>query len=121
MPEEKLDAPITFESNHHDLGDALRAHGRAEIAKISEKFFGRLVSASVHFTDEGLTSRCSVTIQMGGLPIVTGEASAKLLPQALDQALVKVTTRLRRMKRELREDKPARVDKGVLPDGSHML
>lgn len=116
-----MDALITFESNHHDIGDALRSHGQAEIEKIAEKFFGRLISASVHFTGEGLTSRCSITIQMGGLPSVAAEASAKHLRLAFDQALDKVTTRLRRMKRELREDKPARVDKGVLPDGSRML
>ena len=111
---------ITFESNNHDIGDALRTYGRTEIKKMADKYFGRLISASVHFREEGITSRCSVTVQMGGLPTVAGEASAKHLRLAFDQALDKVATRLRRRKRELREDKPARVDKGVLPDGSRM-
>jgi ribosomal subunit interface protein len=115
------DLIITFESNHHDLGDALREHGRAEILKMAEKYFGRLVSAKVHFTNEGVTSRCSVNIQMGGLPMVSAEASAKDLRLAFNQALDKAATQLRRTKRELREDKPARVDKGVLPDGTRML
>ncbi len=117
----KVDTPlITFESNNHDIGDALRQHGRSEIEKMAEKYFDRLISASVHFKEEGITTRCSVTVQMGGLPIISGEASAKHLRFALDQALDKVATRLRRMKRELREDKPARLDKGVLPDGSRV-
>lgn len=115
------DLIITFESNHHDLGDALRAHGRAEILKLAEKYFGRIISAKVHFTNEGLTSRCSVNIQMGGLPMMSAESSAKSLRQALNQALDKVATQLRRTKRELREDKPVRADKGVLPDGSRIL
>ena len=115
------DRIITFESNHHDLGDALRAHGRAEILKLAEKYFGRLVSATAHFTNEGVTSRCSVNIQMGGLPMMSAEASAKDLRQAFNLALDKVATQLRRAKREVREDKPARVDKGVLPDGSRMF
>jgi ribosomal subunit interface protein len=112
---------ITFESNNHEIGDALRAHGRAEILKIAEKYFDRLISAKVHFTDEGVTTRCSVNIQMGGLPMVSADASAKGLPLAFAQALDKVATQLRRSKRELREDKAERIDKGVLPDGSRML
>jgi ribosomal subunit interface protein len=115
------DPIITFESNHHDLGDALRTHGRAEILKMSEKYFGRLISATAHFTSEGVTSRCSVNVQMGGLQMMSAEASAKDLRQAFNSALDKVATQLRRAKRELREDKPARVDKGVLPDGSRMI
>ncbi len=112
---------ITFESNHHDIGDALRAHGRAEILKMAEKYFDRLISAKVHFTGEGATTRCSVNIQMGGLPMVSAEASARDLPQAFSQALEKAATQLRRSKRELREDKAERTDKGILPDGSRML
>jgi ribosomal subunit interface protein len=112
---------ITFESNNQEIGDALREHGRAEILKMAEKYFGRLVAASVHFTGEGVTTRCTVNVQMGGLPMTSAEASAKDLRQAFNQALDKVATQLRRTKRELREDKPARIDKGVLPDGSRMI
>ncbi|MDB5641883.1 MAG: ribosomal subunit interface protein [Hyphomicrobiales bacterium] len=115
------DLIITFESNHHDIGDSLRAHGRAEILKMAEKYFDRLIAAKVHFTGEGVTTRCSVNVQMGGLPMISAEASAKGLPLAFNQALEKVATQLRRSKRELREDKAERVDKGVLPDGSRML
>jgi ribosomal subunit interface protein len=121
MAMDDADPIITFESNHHDLGDALREYGRAEIMKMTEKYFGRLISAKAHFTNEGVTSRCSVNVQMGGLPLMSAEASAKDLRQAFNQALDKVATQLRRTKRELREDKPARVDKGVLPDGSRMI
>ena len=115
------DPIMTFDSNHHDLSDALREYGRAEILKMTEKYFDRLVSAKVHFTNEGVMSRCSVNIQMGGLPLVSAEASAKELRQAFHQALDRAATQLRRSKRALREDKPERVDKGVLPDGSRMI
>lgn len=121
MAMEDEDQIITFESNNQEIGDALREHGRAEILKMTEKYFGRLISASVHFTGEGVTTRCSVNVQMGGLPMMSAEASAKELRLAFNQALDKVATQLRRAKRELREDKPARIDKGVLPDGSRMI
>lgn len=115
------DAIITFESNNQEIGDALREYGRGEILNMAEKYFGRLISATVHFTGEGVTTRCTVNVQMGGLPRTSAEASAKEMRIAFREALERVAKQLRRAKRELREDKPARVDKGVLPDGSRMI
>lgn len=113
--------PITIESSNQPISDALRIHGHAEIEKMAAKYFGHLVSASAHFTGEGILSRCSITVQMGGLPRMAAEASDKDMKTAFNQALDKVATQLRRTKREIREDKPARIDKGLLPDGSRMI
>ncbi|MBX9739767.1 MAG: ribosome-associated translation inhibitor RaiA [Beijerinckiaceae bacterium] len=115
------EGPITIESSNQDISDALRTHGHTEIQKMAAKYFGHLVSASAHFTAEGILSRCSITVQMGGLPRMAAEASDKDMRIAFNAALDKVATQLRRTKRELREDKPERLEKGVLPDGSRMI
>jgi ribosomal subunit interface protein len=112
------DAHIFFESHNEEVPRSLRDHGHAEILKIAEKYFGRLIAAKVHFTAEGIGSRCTVNIQMGGLEPITGEALSKDMKLSFDVALEKAAKQLRRAKRELRDDKPARIDKGVLPDGS---
>ncbi len=114
------DTPITFESNE-PLSEEFRAHGRAEILKMAEKYFGRLISANIHFTGEGLTTRCNITVQMGGLPLMSADASSKEVRIAFQLAIDKLIAQLRRMKTEMREDKPQRNDKGLLPDGSRML
>ena len=70
--------------------------------------------ASVHVTREGITYRCTVNMQMGALKTMTGEAKDKDLYTAFRAALQKTAKQLRRMKRELREDKGERTDKDRL-------
>ncbi len=118
--ENPQDANIFFESHHEDIAPSLRDHGHAESEKIAKKYFGQLIAARVHFNPEGIGSRCTINIQMGGLPPITGEALSKDMKLSFDLALEKAVNQLRRAKRELRDDKPARIDKGVLPDGSRI-
>ena len=108
---ESVDTAITVQSSHIDLGDGLPAYARESIVRVASKYFGRLNTASVHFSREGITYRCSVNMQMGGLPMKTAEAMDKDIYLSFDAALVKVAKQLRRSKRELREDKAERVGK----------
>ena len=105
MKLESVESPITIGSANIDLGDALRTHAEESILNVAGKYFGRLTMASAHFNREGVDYRCSVNLQMGGLPVVTGEATAKDARLAFDSALGKAAKQLRRKKRELREDK----------------
>ena len=112
------DKEIIVGSANISLGDRLPDYARESIRKVASKFFGRLNAASVHFTREGITYRCSVNVQMGALPMKSAEARDKDIYVAFGLALNKVAKQLRRTKRELREDKPERVDKdAVLRDG----
>jgi ribosomal subunit interface protein len=112
------DKEIIVGSANISLGDRLPDYARESIRKVASKFFGRLNAASVHFTREGITYRCSVNMQMGALPVKSAEAKDKDIYVAFGLALNKVAKQLRRTKRELREDKPERVDKdAVLRDG----
>ena len=104
MKLESVDTNITIGSPNIDLGESLRTHAEEAILKVASKYFGRLTVGSAHFNREGLEYRCSVNLQMGGLPMVTGEALAKDITLAFDNALSKAGKQLRRSKRELRDD-----------------
>src|SRR5215207_4298672 len=105
---------ITIQSSNIHFGDGLPDYARENILRVASKYFGRLNTASAHFSKEGITYRCSVNMQMGGLPMKSAEGRDKDIYLAFDAALTKVAKQLRRTKRELREDKAERVDKDVV-------
>jgi ribosomal subunit interface protein len=111
---ESVDKAITVQSSNVHLGDRLPTYARESILRVASKYFGRLNTASAHFSREGISYRCSVNMQMGGLPMKSAEAKNKDIYLAFNAALDKVSKQLRRTKRELREDKPARTDKDVV-------
>jgi ribosomal subunit interface protein len=107
-----VDKNITVQSSSIDLGSSLPGHVRDSVLRVASKYFGRLNAASVHFNREGITYRCTVNMQMGGLAMKSAEARDKDIYIAFNAALEKVAKQLRRTKREVREDKGERVDKG---------
>jgi ribosomal subunit interface protein len=111
MKLETVDKNITVQSSSIDLGSSLPGHVRDRVLHVASKYFGRLNTASIHFNREGITYRCSVNMQMGGLPMKSAEARDKDIYVAFNAALDKVGKQLRRTKREVREDKGERVDK----------
>jgi ribosomal subunit interface protein len=118
MKLQTVDRDITVQSSNIDLGSSLPEHARESILRVASKYFRRLNTASVHFNREGITYRCSVNMQMGALPMKSGEARDKDIYVAFNTALNKVAKQLRRTKREVREDKAERVDKdAVLREG----
>jgi ribosomal subunit interface protein len=80
---------------------------------LASKYFGKLTNGAVHFNRDGINYRCTVNVQAGGLPSVASEAHHKDAYAALDLALDKAGKQMRRMKRERRDDKPERHDKGM--------
>src|SRR5829696_201517 len=111
---ETIDKNITVQSSSIDLGSSLPGHVRDSVLRVASKYFGRLNTASVHFNREGITYRCSVNMQMGGLPMKSAEARDKDIYVAFNAALEKVGKQLRRTKREVRKDKGERVDKDAV-------
>jgi ribosomal subunit interface protein len=109
-----VDRDIAVQSSNVDLGEMFPEYARKSILQVAGKYFGRLNSAAVHVTREGITYRCTVNIQMGALKMMSGEAKNKDLYAAFRAALQKTAKQLRRSKRELREDKAARTDKDML-------
>jgi ribosomal subunit interface protein len=114
MSLEGADNNILVQSSNVDLGDNFPQYAKTNIRQVAGKYFGRLSTASVHVTREGITYRCTVNIQMGALKMMSGEAKNKDLYAAFRAALQKTAKQLRRSKRELREDKAERIDKDML-------
>ena len=109
---------ITIGSSNIDLGDALRAHVRSRFETAVGKYLQNLTSAAAHFAHEGADYRCSVTVQIGSMARMAGDAQDKDAYAAFNRALEKVEKQMRRAKRAVREDKPVRADKDmVLRDG----
>ncbi len=105
---------ITVQSASVDLGDVLPQRARESVLRVARKYFGRLNAASVYFHREGPNFRCTVNVQMGRLGTFTGEAVNEDCYLALDEAVDKVATQLRRRKRALRDTKPVNVKAGIL-------
>ncbi len=77
MKLESVDKAITIQSSNVRLGDRLPAYARESILRVASKYFGRLNTASAHFSREGITYRCSVNMQTGRLPMKSAEAKDK--------------------------------------------
>lgn len=114
MSLEGAENSILVQSSNVDLGDIFPEYAKTNIRQVASKYFGRLSTASVHVTREGITYRCTVNIQMGALKMMSGEAKNKDVYAAFRAALQKTAKQLRRSKRELREDKAERIDKDML-------
>jgi len=114
VAQDGVDRAITIQSSNIHLGDGLPDHARENILRVASKYLGRLNTASVHFTKEGISYRCSVNMQVGGLSVKSGEAKDKNIYLAFNAALAKVAKQLRRTKRELREGKAERLDKDLV-------
>jgi ribosomal subunit interface protein len=113
MKIQSVDPTILVQSSNIDLGDVLPDYARSSILQMAGKYFGRLNAASVHFTREGITYRCTVNVQMGALRMMSGEAKSTDIYATFRTALERVDKQLRRAKRELREDKAERIDKDL--------
>ncbi len=103
MNDVAVDKEVTVGSSNVELGESLIETARQGVLELAGKYFQRITVGSVHFSHEGINYRCSVNIQPGGLKMASGEGQAKDIRQALNAALDKVGTQLRRMKRELHE------------------
>ncbi len=114
MKLDNADATITMQNSNIDLGDILPDYARENILRVASKYFGRLARASVHFSREGGSFRCTVNMHMSHAKLVTGEALDEDCYLAFTMALNKAAKQLRRKKREIREDKGHRLDKDML-------
>jgi ribosomal subunit interface protein len=114
MALDTLGKAISVQSSKVDLGDTFRHHAQQSIVRAASKYFGQLNTASVHVTREGPFFRCTVNIQMSSLKVMSADLQHESCYVAFNGALAKVEKQLRRAKRELREDKPTRVDKDVM-------
>jgi glutamyl/glutaminyl-tRNA synthetase len=68
MKLESVDKAITIQSSNVHLGDGLPTYARENLLRVASKYFGRLNTAAVHLTKEGIAYRCSVSPSSFGGP-----------------------------------------------------
>lgn len=108
-----IDRAITVQSSDVEVGDALTLHAQTKIQTVASKFFGRITDANVHFRREGESFHCAVRFKVGALKPFNGEMTHINPYRAFNYALEKAATQMRRVKRELRDEKGERLDKFV--------
>jgi ribosomal subunit interface protein len=108
---------IRVQSSNIDLGDSLVRHAREKIETVTNKLFGQVTDADVHFRKEGEATACSIRLKVGRLRPWAAEITHHNPYRAFNYALDKCAAQARRAKAEIREDHGKRLDKhlGINP------
>lgn len=94
---------LSVKGKQLDVGDALRNHVQASLSGILGKYFGDAIEASVTLSRERHLYRAVVTAHVGrGIRLEAQAESDEPYP-AFDQAAERLSKRLRRYKRRLRD------------------
>ena len=94
---------VIVKGQHIDVGDALRQHVGESLTSVFEKYFGDAIDVTVTFSREGHLLRSSVSAHVGRGIVAQSHASADQAYAAFDLAAERLSKRLRRHKRRLRD------------------
>ena len=94
---------LSVKGKQLDVGDALRNHVQASLSGILGKYFGDAIDASVTLSRESHLYRAVVTAHVGRGIRLEAQAEASEPYPAFDQAAERLSKRLRRYKRRLRD------------------
>ncbi len=95
---------LSVKGKQIDVGDALRSHVSAQIHDIVTKFFGDSpLEATVTFSRDAHLFRADIDVHAARGILVQSNASADQAYPAFDEALSRLSARLRRHKTKLRQ------------------
>jgi ribosomal subunit interface protein len=94
---------ITVTGKQFDVSDAFREHSRLGLTAAAEKYFANAMEGTVVLGREGADIRADLAVHVGRGIQVQGHGSAGDAHSAFDAALERITKRLRRHKRRLRD------------------
>lgn len=95
---------LTVHGKQMDVGDALRTHVEEKLEDIKEKYFNRVIEATVTFSPEGSAFyKTHISIRVGKDILVQSTTTAGDVYGAFDAAAEKIAKQLRRYKRKLRD------------------
>lgn len=110
FPDNLFPMHLTVTGKQIDVGDALRRHVADSLETILGKYFSHAIDASAVFSRDAHLHAVQVSIHIGRGIMLEGEASAKTPYLAFDEAADRLSKRLRRYKRRLRDHHRAAVD-----------
>jgi ribosomal subunit interface protein len=99
---------VTVTGRNMDVGEVMTDHVRTQMATLSQKYFGRLVTCRVVFTkqNKGRSFTCNIGVSVAHDMHYDGEAEFDDVRICFNRAYEHVAKQLRRTKRALHEDKP---------------
>jgi len=109
---------LSIKGRQIDVGDAFRVHAEDSLTTIFDKYFGDAIESSVTVSRAGPLFRVVVSSHVGrGLQVESSAEAADVYP-AFDAAAERLSKRLRRYKRRLRDHHHARP---VEPAASYVI
>ncbi len=106
---------ISIKGKHLDVGDAMRGYAEDQLNSAVSKYFDRALDATVILSKEGRMFRAEISVHAGRGMVMQGGGQAGDLYPAFDSALGRITKRLRRYKRRLRDHHKGRGAIDTLP------
>jgi ribosomal subunit interface protein len=95
---------LTVTGKQIDVGDALRTHIETRLKDTTGKYFADPMEAHVTLSREGGMFRADLTVHVGRGMLLQSNASAAEPYPAFDQALDRLSRRLRRYKNKIRDN-----------------
>lgn len=94
---------VSVKGKQLDIGDALRSHIESNLDRILSKYFGNAIEAHVTLSREAHLYRAQVSAHVGRHIQIAAQGEADQPYPAFDAAAERLTKRLRRHKRRLRD------------------
>ena len=114
---------LSVKGQQLDVGDALRTHVDESLSRILDKYFGDAIDCAVTLSREAHLYRAVVSAHVGRGIKLEAQGEANEPYPAFDAAAERLSTRLRRYKRRLRDhsNKLVDVDGTPLPAQQYIL
>lgn len=114
---------LSVKGQQLDVGDALRTHVGDSLSRILDKYFGDAIDCAVTMSREGHLYRAVVSAHVGRGIKLEAQGEANEPYPAFDAAAERLSTRLRRYKRRLRDhnNKVVDMDGTPLPAQQYIL
>lgn len=114
---------LSVKGQQLDVGDALRTHVDESLSRILDKYFGDAIDCAVTLSREAHLYRAVVSAHVGRGIKLEAQGEANEPYPAFDAAAERLSTRLRRYKRRLRDhsNKIVEVDGTPLPAQQYIL
>ncbi len=94
---------VSVKGKQLDIGNALRSHIESNLDRILSKYFGNAIEAHVTVSREAHLYRAQVSAHVGRHIVIAAQGEADQPYPAFDAAAERLTKRLRRHKRRLRD------------------
>ncbi len=106
---------ISIKGKQLDVGDAMRGYAEDQLNSAVSKYFDKALDATVILSRDGHMFRAEISVHAGRGMVMQGGARAGDPYPAFDGALDRITKRLRRYKRRLRDHHKGRGATETLP------